>query len=200
MSLTNTGRSRDISRVNAAFNIVGFPAAARPLSAGSESELVVQLGAGFDKNFSYSIKSVTYSNGKWLVVCSVHADGVVRDGLGSCDNGTGNALETAERRAFEDAVAKFPGGSDQPGEVEEEVRRIVSDDSAQATSLLNLVSPSQLSAARALGDRADLDVDAESERMFGCRLGELSREAAAVLIRFLRKGLPHRATEMRLAG
>ena len=68
-----------------------------------------------------------------------------------------------------------------------------------ATSLFNLITSSQLRIARRLGRSTGIDVDEESGRLFGLRLGELSRRAAEKIILHLEAHVRSKPEVMRHA-
>lgn len=146
------------------------------------------LGARTD--WSYRISSAKFLNGYAVVVASLRVADRVREGLGIAPADLDGALEQAERRALADAVAKFAlrlpepreGVSEETGEAMR-LHRFASGPAA--VSLGDMISYSQLSRAKSLASGLSVSIDDESEKIFGCGLSELSRDAAEELIEML---------------
>ncbi|QQS42090.1 MAG: hypothetical protein IPM63_03865 [Acidobacteriota bacterium] len=141
-------------------------------------------------DWSYRISSAKFLNGYAVVVASLRLADRVREGLGIARSDLEGALEQAERRALADAVAKFALRLPEPcedvsAETENAMRRHRFASGPEAVSLGDMISYSQLSKAKSLASGLSVSIDDESEKIFGCGLSELSRDAAEELIEML---------------
>ncbi|REJ78621.1 MAG: hypothetical protein DWQ47_04000 [Acidobacteria bacterium] len=136
----------------------------------------------------YGVKELRIVRGHAVVCVTVERNGVAHEGIGVCRIEEAHPIRTAEDRALDAAAEKFRLGT-----VRLPLRReltIVEDRSIEtaapnAASLSDLISPSQIRSVKRLADSLGISADAEADRLFGCLLGELSRNAADHLIEHL---------------
>lgn len=129
---------------------------------------------------SHSIRELKFINGCILVIANIRIDGQAAEGIGIAKVEEADAVGKAEQAAFECALRNFSSlGISAEDEVLQPTRTFVNQ---AATSLSDLITGSQLRRAKDIAAHSGMDAEAEAERLFGFRLGELSRSAAEELI------------------
>lgn len=189
----------DPARTGVARNrVLSFPAfepERNGISGGHSAEAVMSLLRAEDE-WSHTIESVRIIGRQSVVVCSLLIEGQRRDGIGSCESRIEDSFVVAEKRALANAAMKFPPADAVPVSPPS----LIAEDRVQASSLADLVSGSQLRRVRRLADSIGIDAEKASDRLFGCGVGELSREAASVLIETFESSSVRPADELKLAG
>lgn len=154
----------------------------------SLEKLFVRMGSRTD--WSYRIESAKFQNGYAVVIASLRMGRYVRGGIGLCPADADGSLENAERRALADAVAKFTFRLPEPRETGSDESEVAASrhrfsSGPEAASLRDMISYSQLSRAKSLASGLSVSADGVSDKIFGCCLAELSRDAADELIEIL---------------
>jgi len=154
------------------------------------TEAMEALGNHF-REWSSSVATARMIGGFAVVTVRISASGISREGIGFSEGCSGEGFVAAERRAFCDAVSRFP-------EIHSE--RTEESFRAEATSIADLISYRQLREIKALASESGVDADEQAERSFGVSVSELSREAAGRLIELIREPAYGPRAAVQMAG
>lgn len=148
-----------------------------------------------DPNWTHSVRHLRQIGNFFAVTVSVTAGGATREGIGTGIVADPRGIESAERLALRNAIAKFENCDQDPSTRPDFPAEPV------AHSLFDLVTAKQLGIIRSLARDGGIDADRECERMLHCTVGELSKTAAARLIEHVASLRKEAGVDsMRLAG
>jgi hypothetical protein len=136
-------------------------------------------------DWSHAVRAVTQIGDLVAVTASITINGVTREGIGTGSAESEMGIKKAEHDALKRAAVKF-------GVARELYKHADDGDETPATpalprdplakTLADLVTPKQLVALRAIAHAQGLEAEQECLTLYGCKLEELSRQAASALI------------------
>lgn len=143
--------------------------------------------------WSHAVHAIVPINDLVAVIASITIAGVTREGIGTGSAESEVGIKKAEHDALKRAAVKFGIARDlykhapesEDASIDPPATRPLPRDPL-AKTLADLVTPKQLIAIRAIAHDRGLEADEECLALYGCRIEELSRRAASVLIDHLK--------------
>ncbi|MGH9946128.1 MAG: Rad52/Rad22 family DNA repair protein [Pyrinomonadaceae bacterium] len=141
-------------------------------------------------NWAHSVKDIRVVGDYITVTVAISIDGITREGIGTGSARSEMGIKKAEHDALKRAAVKFGIARDlykrefDAFERDETPTAEKADFPADpvAKTLSDMVTTKQLGMIRAIAREKDLDADSECESLLKCKISELSRKAASVLI------------------
>jgi len=144
-------------------------------------------------DWSHSVRSLAQIGDLVAVTASITIHGVTREGIGTGSAESEMGIKKAEHDALKRAAIKFGIARELYKHAGDEEDTSLAPDGATslprdplAKTLADLVTPKQLVAIRAIAHAQGLQADEECLSLYGCKIEELSRRAASVLIDHLK--------------
>lgn len=165
-----------------------------------------------DPEWTYSLGEPKIIGNIVSITATIHIGGIYRDGIGTGPAGDEKGIKKAESDALKRAARMFgvardlykddyeDGGGVMPAPTRSNVtpiqsnphpREVAHSGSAvdgRARDNTDLLTMKQNAAIRAIGKAQDVNIEEESQAMFGCSVDDLSRKAASAFIDHLKGG------------
>jgi hypothetical protein len=137
-------------------------------------------------NWGHSVKDIRSVGDFVVVTVAITIDGITREGIGTGSARSEMGIKKAEHDALKRAAVKFgiardlyKREADDALQTDTEKRKA---DDPVARSISELITTKQLGMIRAIARERGVDADAICKDLLKCRISELSRKAASVLI------------------
>lgn len=144
-------------------------------------------------NWAHTVKDIKVLGDFVVVTVAITIDGITREGIGTGSARSEMGIKKAEHDALKRAAVKFGIARDlykretESPEIETEAAGAKTPADPIARSISELITTKQLGMIRAVARERGLDSDAICKDMMKCRISELSRKAASMLIDRLQK-------------
>ena len=144
-------------------------------------------------NWAHAVKDIRSIGDFAVVTVAITIDGVTREGIGTGSARSETGIKKAEHDALKRAAVKFGIARDlykRDVDATEPANAPEFPADPVAKTLAEMVTTKQLGMIRAVAREAAVDADKECLEILNCRVSELSRKAASVLIDHLRELKP----------